>query len=327
MKIHDLVGQIKDLMDKGIEILQSKRIGIDVSHNFAEIVQAIKETGKKPALEVKGAFNDFDVLVCHTDTELIENLTLEDLIQTGEIQFDTLNQTGPLNFTLSSSDENFRLQINQVIEMQLKQKAYKYENGTSQKYKKIVNEPISNEIIMIDLDKMTSLEFTHNSTQTKTLSNPIVWGNDILQSLQSISDRSKLNFKTKDKTYTITCNNSNAEYYGRRGRRQIYIYSGKIINSNQEIYQNFYKFYFEGQVIKSHWWDGPWFNWSLYLFENGDAMIDIGSQPSEYWNHTIEFCNTTITVEDTDKYISFYRLNPEGTEWKIDKNIYAWGLD
>jgi hypothetical protein len=38
MKIHDLVGQIKDLMDKGIEILRNKKVDIKIAYNFAEII-------------------------------------------------------------------------------------------------------------------------------------------------------------------------------------------------------------------------------------------------------------------------------------------------
>lgn len=330
MKIHDLVGQIKDLMDKGIEILRNKKVDIKIAYNFAEIIQAIKETGKKPSLQINGGFNNSDILVCYTDTELINHLSLEDIDQSGEIIFDMLQQIDNNNFKLYFSDESKRLQLNQNIIIQLKESAYKNRNGTSQIYSKIVNEPTIQEGFIIDDNLMTQIMPLNDGLSYNFTTEEFVW------SYRNFNDK---NWQVMgDGYFTSREGASRFDYNNIIGfhlpddqcGQQALKYEGKLYNSIKDSYMYFIKLTWFGRDNYS-WGDieSNKYKWDLYLFENGDAMIQVKKTCHDWQNTSLCFLGNYIPCSElpVNSYISFYRLNPEGTEWKIDKNIYAWGLD
>jgi hypothetical protein len=101
-----------------------------------------------------------------------------------------------------------------------------------------------------------------------------------------------------------------------------------MYNTISGSYMYFTKLNWNGWSYYSNYSNSTFYSWDLYLFENGDAMIQV-KQTTSSWNSQLSFLGNFIPCSElpVNSYVSFYRLNPEGTEWKIDKNIYAWGLD
>ena len=66
--------------------------------------------------------------------------------------------------------------------------------------------------------------------------------------------------------------------------------------------------------------------WDVYLFANGDAMINLIKQSAEYWNGTFNFCGASYTISTDTPFVSFYRQNVAGTSWKVVQGIYDISL-
>ena len=66
--------------------------------------------------------------------------------------------------------------------------------------------------------------------------------------------------------------------------------------------------------------------WDLYLFGNGDAMINLIQQSASYWNGTFNFCGASYVISTDTPFVSFYRQNVAGTSWKVVQGIYDISL-
>lgn len=66
--------------------------------------------------------------------------------------------------------------------------------------------------------------------------------------------------------------------------------------------------------------------WDLYLFGNGDAMINLLQQSASYWNGTFNFCGASYVISTATPFVSFYRQNVAGTSWKVVQGIYDISL-
>ena len=63
--------------------------------------------------------------------------------------------------------------------------------------------------------------------------------------------------------------------------------------------------------------------WDLYLFGNGDAMIQLVNKPDSNWNGTFYFFNEPYKLSAAGDCVSFYRMNELGTLWSTVPSIYS----
>ena len=66
--------------------------------------------------------------------------------------------------------------------------------------------------------------------------------------------------------------------------------------------------------------------WEVFLFSNGDAMINLVSKGAgTKWTGTFVFCGASYTLDETNKVVSFYRVNEAGVaaaDWRVVNAVY-----
>lgn len=104
----------------------------------------------------------------------------------------------------------------------------------------------------------------------------------------------------------------------------IYVQSGKV--SIGDTVLDFTKVRWKGYSTYDATSSGYLLEWDLYLFSNGDAMIQLINKPESGWDGAFTFFGTPYNVSDIGDICSFYRQDAYGTSWTVTSDLYDSSL-